>query len=193
MEQLPHWDLSNVFPSLESPELEAAVSAVTLQIAALEQMIPAPAAPAPAGISAATLAEQLADAVERINATSDLAGTVRAYIYAFVTTNSRDALAKRKLSEFEQVTVRIQQVMTRFQAWVGRLGPQLEEILPLHPTCQTHAFPLREMAAQARYMMSEAEEALAAELNLSGANAWGKLQGTVTSQLSVDFELDGAV
>ena len=35
------------------------------------------------------------------------------------------------------------------------------------------------------------EEGLAAELNLSGGNAWGKLQGTVTSQLSVDFELDG--
>jgi pepF/M3 family oligoendopeptidase len=39
--------------------------------------------------------------------------------------------------------------------------------------------------------MSEAEEGLAAELSLSGASAWGKLQGTVTSQLSVDFELDG--
>jgi pepF/M3 family oligoendopeptidase len=40
-------------------------------------------------------------------------------------------------------------------------------------------------------MMSEAEEALAAELTLSGGNAFGKLQGTLTSQLSVDFELDG--
>ena len=39
--------------------------------------------------------------------------------------------------------------------------------------------------------MSEAEEVLAAELTLSGGNAFGKLQGTVTSQLSVDFELDG--
>ena len=41
--------------------------------------------------------------------------------------------------------------------------------------------------------MSPKEEALASELGLSGANAWGKLQGTVTSQLSVDFELDGKV
>jgi pepF/M3 family oligoendopeptidase len=42
-------------------------------------------------------------------------------------------------------------------------------------------------------MMSEAEEVLAAEMTLSGGNAFDKLQGTVTSQLSVDFELDGAM
>lgn len=39
--------------------------------------------------------------------------------------------------------------------------------------------------------MSEAEEGLAAELGLSGASAWNKLQGTLTSQLTVEFELDG--
>jgi pepF/M3 family oligoendopeptidase len=39
--------------------------------------------------------------------------------------------------------------------------------------------------------MSEAEEALAAELDLSGSNAWSKLQGTICSQLTVDFTLDG--
>jgi pepF/M3 family oligoendopeptidase len=41
--------------------------------------------------------------------------------------------------------------------------------------------------------MSEAEEALAGELGLSGASAWTKLQETITSQLTVDFELGGQV
>jgi hypothetical protein len=41
--------------------------------------------------------------------------------------------------------------------------------------------------------MSEAEEVLAAELTLSGGSAFGKLQGTLTSQMTVDFELDGEV
>jgi pepF/M3 family oligoendopeptidase len=40
-------------------------------------------------------------------------------------------------------------------------------------------------------MMSQEEEELASELGLSGAGAWSKLQGTVTSQLSVEFDLDG--
>src|SRR5512143_4216756 len=50
---------------------------------------------------------------------------------------------------------------------------------------------LREAAEQSRYQMGDEMEALASELSLSGGNAFEKLQGTVTSQLSVDFELDG--
>jgi len=34
---------------------------------------------------------------------------------------------------------------------------------------------------------------LAAELSLSGSTAWTKLQGTITSQYSVPFELDGKI
>ena len=193
MHHLPHWDLTNVYSSLESPEFDAAVVAVQQQIAALETLFPAQTVATAATTTAmplADLAARLGDGVERLNATTRQAATVRAYIYAFVTTDSRNALAMRRLSEFEQVLVRLQQVQMRFQAWVGRLGLTLEHLIPLHPASLAHAFALREMAEQAQYMMSEAEESLAAELNLSGANAWGKLQGTVTSQVSVEFELD---
>ena len=34
--QLPHWDLSTIFPSLESPEFATAVDEVTAKLAALE-------------------------------------------------------------------------------------------------------------------------------------------------------------
>jgi pepF/M3 family oligoendopeptidase len=49
-----------------------------------------------------------------------------------------------------------------------------------------------EAAEQSKYQMDDEQEGLASELSLSGGNAFGKLQGTVTSQLSVDFELDGS-
>jgi oligoendopeptidase F len=52
---------------------------------------------------------------------------------------------------------------------------------------------LQEAAERSRYQMSPAEESLAAQLSLSGSKAWNKLQGNVTSQLAVDFELDGEV
>jgi hypothetical protein len=54
-------------------------------------------------------------------------------------------------------------------------------------------FPVMEIAEQSQYLMSEKEEILSSELSLSGANAWSKLQGTVTSQKTVEFELDGEV
>jgi pepF/M3 family oligoendopeptidase len=83
------------------------------------------------------------------------------------------------------------QLLTRFTAWLGGISPKLDQVIKNNKTAAAHAFLLREAAEQSQYLMSEAEEALAAELSLSGGNAFRKLQGTVTSQLAVDFELDG--
>jgi len=187
----PRWDLSNVFPSLESPEFEAAITAVKTQIAELENFQrekingTGPAAPA------AEVATLLGEAVQRMNQLSTLAGTIGAYIQSFVTTDSHNVLAMKKMSEFQQVMVRLQNLSTQFQAWVRTLQPALETILPLNETAQAHAFNLKEYAEQARYLMSESEESLAAELSLSGVSGWNKLQGTITSQMTVEFELDG--
>ncbi|MGZ3638898.1 MAG: M3 family oligoendopeptidase, partial [Ktedonobacterales bacterium] len=54
-----------------------------------------------------------------------------------------------------------------------------------------HAFALRQAKEDAAHLMSPAEEALAAELNVTGGRAWAKLHGNVTSQILVPIELDG--
>jgi pepF/M3 family oligoendopeptidase len=95
------------------------------------------------------------------------------------------------MSEFQMTAVRLQMLGNQFQAWVGKLTPVLEQVIESNAAAREHAFALRETAEQSRYLMSDVEETLAAELGLSGTNAWSKLQGTVTSQLTVDFELDG--
>ena len=97
------------------------------------------------------------------------------------------------MSVFQQSGIRLQQANTRIDGWIGGLGGLLDEAIELGDLAKTHTFVLREIAQQSKYMMGQAEEELAAELSLSGINAWNKLQGTVTSQLSVDFELDGEI
>jgi pepF/M3 family oligoendopeptidase len=74
---------------------------------------------------------------------------------------------------------------------MGKLESVLDETFQFNETAKAHAFNLKEAAEQSKYLMSQPEEGLAAELTLSGARAWGKLQRTVTSQISVDFEIDG--
>jgi pepF/M3 family oligoendopeptidase len=99
----------------------------------------------------------------------------------------------KTLSEFEQASLPMNQLLTQFTAWLGKLAPRLDQVIKNNKSAAAHAFMLREAAEQSRFLMSDAEEVLAAELTLSGGNAFEKLQGTVTSQLSVDFELDGKV
>ena len=191
MTDIPRWDLSNVYPSLESPEFQAAIASVTRQIEELEQFFSDKLKKANAATPPAELGALLGQSIDRFNALQELGYTIYSYIQSFVTTDSRDTLAMKKMSEFQQTMVRVQMLGTQFQAWVGKLSPVLDSAIESNPTAQVHAFNLKEFAEQAKYLMSEAEENLAAELSLSGSSAWSKLQGTVTSQLTVEFELDG--
>ena len=189
----PRWDLSNVYPSLESREFETAIATAKGHIDGLEKLFADKVARMNAKTPVKELSAAVGDAIDRFNALYETAGTVRAYIQSFVATDSHNTQAMKKMSEFQMVGVHMQNLGNQFQAWVGRIAPVLEKIIQANPSAQAHAFSLRDTAEQSKYMMSEAEEALTAELSLSGASAWGKLQGTVTSQLTVDFELDGKI
>lgn len=190
----PRWDMSNVYPSLESPEFTAALAQLSSQTEEFGGFLRQKVQPASSATPAAQLAALLGEATRRSNQLSTLAGTLIAYIQSFVTTDSRNTVAMKKFSEMQRQLLPLQTLSTDFQAWVGSLGDAaLQAALPLDPDAQAHAFILKEYAQQAAYLMSPAEESLAAELNLSGGSAWNKLQGTITSQMTVDFELDGKI
>jgi len=189
--QIPHWDLANVFPSLESKQFETAVDEFKKQISDMEFFFKEKVGASGPQTPVNELAEAAGETIDRFNDLYNQGITIHAYISSFITTNSRDKSANKKLSEFEQVIVRLQNLSTQFKAWAGKLAPVLDAVINANPSAKAHAFALKEAAEQSKYMMSAAEESLAAELNLSGASAWGKLQGTITSQLGVDFELNG--
>ncbi len=187
----PRWDLTNVYPSLESKEFKAAVQEYQQQVASLEKFFDRKIGKASAKIPLKELAALIGQAVNRINAIQTLSGTIVPFIYSYVTTNSHDKVALRAMSEFEQASLPMSKLNVRFRGWLGRIGPKLDKAIRNNQTAQQHAFMLKEAAEQSRYQMEDDLEALASEMSLSGGNAFEKLQGTVTSQLTVDFELDG--
>jgi oligoendopeptidase F len=187
----PRWDMSNVYPSLTSREFKAAVADYKQQVASLEKFFDKKMAVLGPKTPAKDLAPLVGDAIKRINRIQMLSGTIGPFIYAYVSTDSRDQAAMRALSEFEQAGLPMDKLITRFRSWLGRIAPKLDKITAKNKIAAAHAFMLQESAEQSRYQMSDDLEALASELSLSGGNAFEKLQGTVTSQLSVDFELDG--
>lgn len=185
------WDLTNVYPALDSKQFKNAFKQYKSMLDELDAFFKK-AAKADAKTDSKKLGKLLGEAVDRFNALFELSGTMGSYIYSFVTTDSRNKEAMRALSEFEQMSVQARVLNTKFMAWAGKLGKAaVKKAVKTNASAKAHEFTLLEAVEQSRYMMSEAEEILAAEMTLSGGNAFGKLQGTVTSQMSVDFELDG--
>jgi len=194
--KLPKWELSNVYAGLDSDGLRVGLSELKSKVDALDQFLDSHK------ISRAAIAKETGQSVAETqrciegylgetNSAARLYSTINAYVASYVTTDSFDARAKRLESELELVGVRLQKQEVSFRGWVGVMKGILPTILENTGIAKEHAFYLRETAEQSQYLMSEPEEALAADLDLSGSNAWSKLQGTVCSQLTVDFNVDG--
>jgi oligoendopeptidase F len=108
--QLPKWDLTNVYPGLDSVEFEQAKQGLAAQIKALEKYLRGngidPSAPAKEW-APDDLAQVVAGFLERIAAAQELAGTIRAYLISFISTDSYNEGAKKIFSILEPLIVRL--------------------------------------------------------------------------------------
>ncbi len=195
---LPHWDLSNIYPDLESKEFKEAVSELKDKLDDLDAYMSKHqiSRGGPKPTPSMELAEVIGGCVDRMNALLRLFGTLESYVYGFVSTDSYNTTAKRLESELEVLGVRLERQGVFFQGWLRTVSEDpdaLPAALGHEGSAQEHAFYLKETAEQSKYLMSEAEETLASELSLSGATAWAKLQGVVSSQVKVPFEREGRV
>ncbi len=187
----PRWDLSNIYPGLDTPDFENALQQFTQQVANLEEVFVNRVSQAGPEMEISQLARLVGEMIKAFNSAYELGKTLEAYMYCILSTDSRDELANRRWSEFEQIWVRLEKLNIQNQAWLGKLSPVLESVITTNPIAQAHAFMLRNAADQSRYLMSEAEEDLAGDLYPSSLSAWSRLQRNLTSQLAVDFELEG--
>jgi pepF/M3 family oligoendopeptidase len=190
---LPRWDVSTIFPSLESPAFADAFDAVVRQVDELTvtfDSLEIERPTAPLTPDAATIAA-VERAIAALNDTLAPYRTLSSYIYSFVATDSRDTLAQARQSELQRQSVRLAQLRTRFTAWIGALD--VETVVARSPLAREHTFTLREAQTLAAHQMSPAEEELATELNVSGGAAWAKLHSTLTSQISGAVMLEDGI
>ena len=187
--KLPRWDLTVVYPGLDSPEFEAGFAAVVQAIDDLVELFDRHGIglqdPSPLKNAAVRRFEEI---VDRFNAVLEESSALFAFIWGFVSTDSRYELAQAKLSELEQHSVKLSLLGTRFTAWVGSLDVQA--LIDRSESAAAHRFMLHQAKREADHLMAPAEEALAAELELMGSSAWSKLFGNFTSQLMVTVPLE---
>jgi pepF/M3 family oligoendopeptidase len=190
---LPRWDMSVIYPGLESLEFEEGFRGVNISIAGLEALFDARGigSTPPGRLLLADVVATFEEIIDRYTSVLEEVQTMSAYITAFVSTNSRDALAQARQSELQQETTRLHKLGTRLTAWIGQID--IEALIQDSPVASDHAFWLRQAKIRASHLMSPEEEGLAAELNVTGGSAWSRLHGNISSQLLVPLELQGEV
>jgi len=187
---LPHWDVSTFYPSLESREFQAAHENATAELARLEALYDRhDVRGGPPGSPTAADHALLAELLDATNALMEQVRLVSAYLYTHVSTDARDDLASGTQSQLQQQLTPMTRLAKRFDAWIARFGGEAMLTGPeASDVAKIHAFAIHKAAAGAAHQMSEAEEGLAAELRLSGSSAWARLHRDLTARLTADID-----
>jgi pepF/M3 family oligoendopeptidase len=186
----PRWDLDPIFLGLEDRGFNIALEGVYARVDRLVAMhdeldIRAHESRAVDDADVAAL-----EAV--LDATNELQSELRpiaTYLYAVVSTNSRDDVAASRYVELQTRAAPLAPLAKRLGAWLASLD--VEALIARSPAAAEHAFALRKAAEGAELQMSEQEESLAGELAPSGSLAWQRLHGEISSQLTVEIDTDG--
>ncbi|MEZ5182117.1 MAG: M3 family oligoendopeptidase [Acidimicrobiales bacterium] len=188
--EVPRWDLTPFFPSIESREFGALTEEVASEVGRLQRRFDDldirggdPLEVTPEVVAAAD------EVVEAFNRLLTDMRRIGSYLYGHTTTDATDAVAAGALSRYQASVAPFATLDSRFDAWLARLP--LAELIAASPTAADHAYALERGAIAAKHQMSEAEEDLAAELSLTGGRAWAKLHADLTARLTAT--VDGEV
>jgi oligoendopeptidase F len=185
---LPRWSVADVHQSFDARSftdaMEAAGSGVTRLEALFEEHNIRAIPTRPALPKDGEAADSVISTFNKIVEAQEILG---AYIYATVSTDSRNERAQGLLSEMETLDARVSPLLARLADWVSSLGT--EQLTEVSTEARDHLGPLERLQARAEHQMSEVEEGLYSELGTTGSSAWGRLQGDLTSQLSTEVHL----
>src|SRR5215217_415397 len=127
-DELPRWDLSALFPGLDSPEFAEGFDRLLSGIDHLTHLFDE------VGITAtSTRRSETAPVVEFervLNALNDVTqrfDSMGAYLFGCISTDSRNELAQARFSQFQECAVALDKLQTRLTAWVGTLP--IEELV----------------------------------------------------------------
>ena len=185
---LPRWSVADVHQSFDARSftdaMESAGAGVTRLEALFEEHNVRAITPRPVQPADGEAADSVISTFNNVVKAQEILG---AYIYATVSTDSRNERAQGLLSEMETLDARVSPLLARLADWVAALGT--EQLATVSTEARDHLGPLERLQARAEHQMSEVEEGLYSELGTTGSSAWGRLQGDLTSQLSTEVHL----
>lgn len=207
---LPHWQLDSIYKGVDSPRYLSDQQRLSDQLAQLEQLLRTVAVDHNAH-DPGTAATWLRSCLTLVNSISDLHENLDAYVYARYSVDTADTHAVREVNRIQQLILPLYRLLPIFRSQLADLlqaaaeenaaasgggGDDTDEAVLSHAldrlaaadeVVAEHRYFLGEQLAERQHQMSPQEEDLAADLARSGADAWSRLQESISSQLNVQW------
>ncbi|MBX4259254.1 M3 family oligoendopeptidase [Clostridium estertheticum] len=116
----------------------------------------------------------------------------RLYNYAELSTSvdTKNEVANKISEKIAFKLSELAKPSTIFSKWLKSLE-DLNSIIENSPLLKSHSYYLKNLAKNAKFLLSDTEEELMAKMKNSGSDAWSKLQNVLSSNLLVDITING--
>ena len=171
------WNLDKLYKSFDDPKLKADIETVRGMMNGLQKICEVDFA------NTDNADAKLIDIINKSNEFADLIGNVYSYAsltYAVDTTNME---ALGIIEKVEKMLPEIAVIEVQFTRWLTKL-----ENINYTGIIGEHKFSIAERLKSAKYMLDDKSEMIIATMKNTGSNAWGKLQDTMTSSLTIEFD-----
>lgn len=176
---LPRWDLTSIFPGLDSDEFTSCVEQLNTETAALSASVQT--TPGSTG--------DIATLLQRYNTTLELAEAAEGYAYCCLLVDSASEPTRMWAARTRAARAELQRIERDLMILAAQVATGTRESWP--PILQEHTFWMQDAHSAAAHRLSSEEEELASKLNETGGAAWEALRHETVDTLMVPVDRGG--
>lgn len=130
--------------------------------------------------------------VERFSVLADLITKIGSFIELSISVNTKDDEALKYSDILENKLTKIVEAETKLNKWISSIE-NIDEVIKDSILLKDHEFILKEVVEKSKYLLTDREEAIIANMQNTGSNAWGKLKDNLISTHKVEINEDGKI
>ncbi len=187
---LPHWQLTSIFPGLASPEFTQAKLELKEGLTELGRLMDEQQVRAQTSVPVnAETAALFDDLITRFNDVVTRFATIFPYLAGFTATDAFNDQAQAETSALGPLSSKLSFLSVRLTAWVGALDA--DDLIEMSEVAKAHSYFVRRSREEAQHLMGEEAEELLSALNPSSGRAWAKLHSDMISRSTLTKTLPG--
>ena len=176
-----NWSLKELYPSFESQEFKFDMDKLTSKIIEVNEW-------ANEIIKDNNdMLVKLEEYIKRYSKLTELISKIGAFIQLSISVNTKDTEALRYSDIFEKKLTHMVEASTKIERYISNID-NIDCIIEKSELLKAHEYVLKSIIEQSKYLLSDKEESIIANMKNTGSNAWSKLKDNLISSLMVEIK-----
>ena len=175
-----NWSLKELYESFESVEFKNDMNSLTEEINEINNWIEE------AVKDYENVLEKLEEYLNKYIKLEELISKLGQFIELSISVNTKDTEALKNSDIFEKKLTYLVKGSTKIERYISEIE-DIDSIIEKSSLLKEHAFLLKSIVEDSKYLLSEKEENIIANMRNTGSNAWSKLKDNLISSLTVEM------